>query len=150
MRLFLKSLCVAALLAVPVALVASTAEAAEKYLGTVIVTDAGMSNNYLPMDGGAFNIPGLTLLTVQPNAAAYVCVNEFAATGLPTCSATNPAGVKVTADQALPTSCPVARQILMADGGYVTGCVVVVMPVSGTSVSAPVWSREGNGARPEF
>lgn len=148
MRLFFKYLCISALLAVPIALVAQRAEAAEKYLGSIIVTDAGTSHNYLPLDGGAFGIPGLTLLTVQPNAAAYVCVNALTTAGVPTCSSS--VGVKVAADTAFPTSCPVSRQILMADGGFVSGCVVTVAPVSGTSVTSPVWQRQADGARPEF
>lgn len=147
MRLFSRLVLFAALCAVP--LLVPKADAAEKYLGTLFVTDAGAVHNYFPTDGGAFGIPGQTLLTVQPDVAAYVCVNEFGTTpAIPICTAAR--GVRVEANVGFPTSCPNSRQILMADGGYVNGCVVGVRPVTGTTVTAPVWSRQADGARPEF
>lgn len=123
------------LLSVPV-------EAAEKYLGTVIVTDAGLSSNLLPTDGGSFAITPLSLITIQPNAAAYICVDELTSARAPTCSSS--IGIKVAADTAFPSSCKPTQPVFMADGGTVTGCVVVIQPVSGASVSASVWERKGN------
>lgn len=133
-----------ALIAVSVAVTAPPAQAAEVYRGTIVVTDAGTSHNLLPLDGGSFAIPNYSRITVQPTAAAYVCVEELTDAGAPFCSATK--GVKVAQDEKFPSSCQAQHYSLMADGGLVTGCVVTIMPVSGTSVSAPVWTRGENGA----
>ena len=138
----MKKLALLGVLALSVALLAVPAGAAESYLGTIVVTDAGVVHNLLPLDGGAFAIPAMAKITVQPNAAAYLCVEQLTTTKAPTCSAV--LGVKVAADVAFPTSCGPAHYSLQADAGSVLGCVVAVMPVSGTSVTATVLSRKGD------
>ncbi len=127
---------------VSLSLLVRPAFANEVKLGTIYVTDAGLSSNLLPMDGGAFAIQGLTLLTVQPDANAYVCVNAVTSTNRPTCS--SDLGVTVASGVGFPTSCPPSAKFIMADAGIVSGCVVVVQPVSGASVAAKVFSRLGN------
>lgn len=122
--------------------VASTAHAAETYLGTVFVTDAGQSHNLLPEDGGSFYVPPLSYITVQPSAAAFVCVDQLDATGAPSCTSTN--GLTVAQDVAFPSSCKPSQRVLVADGGLVSSCVVTIRPVSGASVNAKVWQRMGN------
>lgn len=126
---------------VAVALLVRPAAAAEKYLGTVIVTDAGAVHNLFPTDGGAFSIAPNSLLTIQPNASAYVCVDELDATKSPVCTATN--GVLVSSGTAFPSSCASGTGVLMADGGFVTSCIVTCRPSSGASVNCPVWLRTG-------
>lgn len=128
--------CAALLLTVP------QAHAAERYLGTIVVTDGGTVHNLFPLDGGAFFINPNELITIQPNANAYVCVGELTSTKAPTCSAT--LGVRVDANVAFPSSCPSGTAVLMADGGFVNSCVVACLPVSGATVNCPVWSRKGN------
>ena len=127
---------VAALMLIP------SAEAAESYLGTVYSYDGGAVHNLFPTDGGAFFIPSKALVTIQPNANAYVCVDELTTAKAPTCSSV--LGVKVSADTAFPSSCKSAQPVVMADGGTVTGCVVTCAPVSGSSVNCTVWQRTGN------
>lgn len=122
---------------------ATPAAAGESYLGTIIVTDAGVVSNWFPTDGGAFYIAPQSLITIQPNANAYVCVDALTSTKAPTCSAT--IGVRIDANVAFPTSCQSSTgAVLMADGGTVSGCTVAVLPVTGATVNATVWQRRGN------
>lgn len=125
-----------------VVLLMRPAMAAEKYLGTVFVTDAGAVHNLFPTDGGAFYIAPNSLITVQPSANAYVCVDELTSAKAPTCSST--LGVLVSSGTAFPSSCASGTGVLMADGGYVTSCIVSCIPSSGASVNCPVWQRKGN------
>ena len=135
------------------------ANAAEVYLGTVANADAGTGVN-VPSNlttATPFTIPPNSLITVQPSAAAYVCV-DFASQYdagstlvdggpgpwsqylVPSCSST--LGVKVAADTAFPSACAPARALQMPDGGVVS-CAVSCVPVTGASVSCPVWTRSG-------
>lgn len=123
-------------------LVVRPAQAAEKYVGTIVVTDAGAVHNLLPLDGGAFAIAPNSLVTIQPSANAYVCVDELTSTKAPTCSSS--LGVLVSSGTAFPSSCASGTGVLMADGGYVTSCIVTCIPASGASVNCPVWVRKGN------
>ena len=118
-------------------------EAAEDYLGTIFTTDAGFTHNLFPTDGGAFAITPTALVTIQPTAAAYVCVDTISQpTHAPACTAAN--SVQVAANAAFPSSCKTAQNVLMADGGMVTGCIIQCGPVSGTSVNCAVFQRKGN------
>lgn len=117
------------------------AQAGEKYLGTIVVTDAGAVHNLFPTDGGAFYIAPNSLITVQPSANAYVCVDELTSAKAPTCSTT--LGVLVASGTAFPSSCASATSVQVADGGFVQSCTVTCVPASGASVSCPVWSRTG-------
>lgn len=123
------------------------AQAAESYRGTIVVTDGGSSHNLLPMDGGSFALPNYSRITVQPTAACYVCVEQLTDAGAPICNSA--IGVKLAADEKFPSSCKAAHDSLMADGGLVSGCVVIVTSISGAAVSAPVWTRGESGAPSE-
>jgi len=143
-----------------VALLSVPAEAAEKALGTIVNIDGGASfgavSNLTTIT--PFTIGPTSLITVQPNAAAYICVDEFAqydaGTSLsdggvgpwvqyrvPYCNST--IGQKVAADTAWPSSCAPANVYRMPDGG-ITSCAVACVPVSGSSVSCLVQERRGN------
>jgi hypothetical protein len=118
------------------------ARAAEKYVGTIVVTDAGAVHNLFPTDGGAFYIAPNSLITVQPSVNAYICVDELTAAKAPTCSTT--VGVLVPSGTAFPSSCASATAVQVADGGFVQSCTVTCLPASGASVNCPVWVRKGN------
>lgn len=132
-------------LLVVVGVCALPASAEESFRGTVIVTDAGCVHNLFPTDGGAFAIGVSALVTVQPDQNAYVCVDQVAAaTSLPNCTSTN--GVRIDQNVAFPSSCnnQQVKPVRVEDGGLVSSCVVQVCPVSGASVNAKVWERQGN------
>lgn len=123
---------------------ASPAEGAESYLGTLYVTDAGFVHNQWPTDGGQFAIAPSSLLTIQPSANAYVCVDQKAAgTNSPSCTSSN--GVLVSSGTAFPTSCAPPTNYQLPDAGLVSGvCLAMCAPASGTSVNCVVWQRKGN------
>lgn len=122
---------------------ATPAAAGESYLGTITVADGGVNSNWTLLDGGAFYIAPQTLVTIQPSANAYVCVDALSSTRAPNCSAT--IGVRIDANVAFPTSCQsTTGQVLMPDAGLVQGCTIAVQPVTGASVTATVWQRRGN------
>jgi hypothetical protein len=131
--------------------VAASARAEETYVGSIIVTDGGSGanavHNLLPSDGGAFYLAPNSLLTVQPNAAACVCVDQLAVSGafrMPTCACTGAGkGVKLAADTAFPTSCAPGTNVMMPDGGQ-RACTVACVPASGASVTCDVYYRRGN------
>jgi hypothetical protein len=144
-----KVLLVVGLLAMPLALcLVPRAHAAEVYRGTIFIQDAGCVHNLFPTDAGAFYIAPNSLITVQPDQNAFICVDELSSTKAPTCSTTNVTGtargVYVLANTAFPSSCKPAQPALMADGGMVVGCVVSVCASGVVTVNAPVWSRKGD------
>lgn len=147
------SLAVAALVLVP-----QEAAAGESYLGTVVNTDAGTGVSNLTTAAPFIAAPG-NLLTVQPSANAYVCINatttldaglllpdgglnQWVQYRVPTC--TSAIGVRIDANVAFPTSCGGGAQVALTDGGTGTRCVVSCLPVSGASVSCPTWLRLGD------
>lgn len=122
---------------------ATPAAAGESFLGQITVADAGVNSNWTLVDGGAFYVAPQSLITVQPNANAYVCIDTLTATRAPTCTAIT--GVRVDANVAFPTSCQsTTGQVLMPDAGLVQGCTIAILPVTGATVSASVWQRRGN------
>lgn len=166
--LMLSTLCLLGVFSI--ALLARRAEANEAFLGNVIVTDAGTGltavNNLTTAT--PFRIDPLTLVTVQPNVAAYVCVDQilnidagsllsdggagpWSQYRIPVCNLPDggAAGMRVEANTAFPSSCQSAAALAMPDGGF-TSCAVSCVPVSGVSVTCPVWKRQANGSRPEF
>lgn len=170
MRLFFRYICLAALLAVPVVLVARVAQAAEKHLGTIVNIDAGSGlgavNNLNTVQ--PFRINPLVLITIQPDVAAYVCVDQilnidagsilsdggagpWSQLRIPVCQLPDGGskGVRVEANSAFPSSCQSAGALVMPDGGF-TSCAVSCVPITGTSVTCPVWQRQVNGSGPEF
>lgn len=116
----------------------------EAYLGTIYVTDAGSGttavHNLTAADGGAFLIASRSKLSIQPSANAFVCIDSKPA-GVPTCDSTR--GTRIDANTLFPTSCSSASSVALPDGG-VTSCLVSCVPVSGASVTCPVWSRIGD------
>lgn len=150
---------------------AQLARAFELPLGVVINIDAGAGLN--PPSNlttiTPFRIDALVPITVQPTAAAYVCVetvaNWDAGTLLsdggccsswtqyktPSCRQLDGGsfGVRVEANVAFPSSCGESRVLAMADGGF-SSCVVSCVPVSGSSVSCYVSRRQASHSPPEW
>ncbi len=155
---------------------ARVAHAFELPLGVIVVTDAGATGATQGLNvtsnlttATPFRIPPLAVITVQPDVAAYVCVELIANldAGIlqsdggisawvqykaPSCRQMDGGsfGVSVAAGTAFPSSCGESRYLVMPDGGGYFGCVVSCVPVSGTSVSCPVSQRQANHSPPEF
>ena len=169
MRPFLKSICVVALSAA-VVFVAREAQGFEYALGKIIVTDAGSGlsavNNLTTAT--PFRINPLTLITVQPSVAAYVCVDTrlnidagsllsdggqgpWSQQRISPCRQSDGGsfGVLVAAGAAFPSSCGKADPLVMPDGGF-TSCTVGCVPSSGVSVTCEVSQRQYNSSPPEF
>lgn len=99
-------------------LLAVTALAGEKYLGTI---SANTSYNNSTSDGG-FSIPSNQKLSIQCTEGAYVVICDK----LTGCTATATSGVKLPADALFQTSTPsttngaayVAVLSTLTDGGY--------------------------------
>ncbi len=149
-----------------VALLARPAEANEVPFGTIVTADGGTAQYATSNLNTAtpFRIPALSRITIQPNAAAYICVDDVrkydAGSTLsdggvgpwsqyvsPYCSSA--VGVKVAADTAFPSSCQSAINLAMPDGGF-SSCTVSAVPVTGTALTTAVWVRQINGAPAEF
>lgn len=170
MRLFARLVLFVALFAVPVALWAHRAEAYEAPLGIIVVSDAGAAgfNQGLNVTSNLttanpFRITAQVPITVQPDVAAYVCVETTApydagyADGgwvsirAPSCRQSDGGsfGVLVAAGTAFPSSCGQSRPLSMEDGGF-SSCVVGCVPSTGTSVTCLVSQRQANHSPPEF
>lgn len=115
---------------------------ASSWRGNVVVTDGGTAHN-LPTDGGAFVITAGAMIAVQPDATAYVCVDELdLSTSVPTCLH----GTKVSADETFSSNCNSGRRAaVLDDGSTSTSCVVSCQPVPPrSSVSCSVAIRNNN------
>ena len=160
----------AALLAVPVGLLAKTAHAFEYSLGIIVVTDAGSGlsavNNLTTAN--PFRINPLTVITVQPSVESWVCVDtrlnidagsvlsdggvgpwsqyRVSPCRLPDGGAF---GVLVPANVGFPTSCGKADGVVLVDGGF-TSCTVACVPASVASGTCLVSQRQYNSSPPEF
>lgn len=147
-----------------------TAHAFELPLGVVSNTDAGTGIN-APSNLTTrvpFRIDALVPITVQPDVAAYICVetvtgydaglllsdggvDRWTQFKVPACRLGDGGafGVRVEAWTAFPSSCGESRGLLMTDGGFAS-CVVGCVPVSGASVNCSVSRRQANHSPPEF
>lgn len=118
---------------------AGTAFAGEKFLGTIFVLDAGSVHSAFAEDGGGFNMHPRTKITVQCDANTYVCVDRLACTAA--------TGVKVTIDQAFPTTTEGPQTVVNSvDAGVTRTSVVSVIPVTGATSTCRIWSRVGDEA----
>lgn len=138
-----------------------SAEAGESYLGLVYNADAGTGVS-VPSNlttATPFVVAPRSKLSIQPSANAYVCVdsldkldaglllsdgglNQWVQYRVPTCTSTT--GVRVDSNVLFPTSCGASKNPIMPDGGGVGSCTVACVPVSGSTVSCPVWQRIGD------
>lgn len=121
-----------------VVLVAATAFAGERYLGIINVR-GGTSNNLgvAGADAG-FNIPSRAKITVQCNNLDAGSANAFVGVDVAAIDAGR--GVRITGNQALPTSvgaCATAN----IDGGM--WCVISVFSTDALD-DCTVWERSGN------
>lgn len=137
------------------------AEAGESYLGQIYNADAGSGTTVVSnlTTLTPFVIAPRSKVTVQPNANAYVCVdnltkldagvllsdgglNYWQQLKVPTCTSTT--GVRVDSNVAFPTSCSSTPNPVMPDAGGVGSCTVSCVPVSGSTVTCTVWNRIGD------
>jgi len=120
-------------------LVAGVALAGEEIIGRVAVADGGATSNRFPADGGGFAVAAPSKVSIQCDAAAYVCTDAA------TCSSTT--GVYLAANTLFPTSVMrnVRTTIDSPDGGPpITGGLVSVRPASGASLNCSYFTRYGN------
>ncbi len=169
-NLLVVSACVLGVLAA-----ARVAHAFEAPLGIIVVSDAGSAGFQQGINvtsnlttANPFRIDALVPITVQPNAAAYICVESvmkydagstlsdggagpWSQYKTPSCRQADGGsfGVLVAADTAFPSSCGESRTLAMPDGGF-QSCVVACVPSSGTSVTCLVSRRQADHSPPEF
>ena len=118
-------------------LMASSAFAGEKYLGTIAGTSGPTAKNN-HNTATPFRIPPMSLVSVQCDAAAYVATD--------TVTATSTNGVKINADSILPTSVGVHTMAPSTDAGVSALTNTAVISVIGASgaVNCKVFERRGN------
>ena len=137
------------------AVLAGEAFGAERFLGTVTVSDGGFTANARQTDAG-FYIPVVAKISVQPDGHAFVCVDSHVySSGRMSCTASSgvlvPAGVLFSSSCAKrPTSALVPE--ILADGGvwdaglFGPTCTVACKALDGGTVNCAVFERYGDEA----
>lgn len=112
-------------------LVATSAFAGEKLLGTLVATT--VVNNQTTAT--PFYVPTSAKITIQCDAAAYVLTDSSTAL-----TSTN--GLKLSADAIFPTSTGIYRMPALSDAGTAGGASIQALSVSGTA-NCRVFERSG-------
>lgn len=136
--------------------VATTASAHDRYLGTITVWDGGYAANMSLMDAG-FLIGQGAKLSIQPSKDTCVCVDSHTMTsGVLSCNCTT--GVLVPAGAFFQTSCSptgkkfyITESVLLSDGGtaandaglFGPSCSVACVALDAGTSTCTVFERLG-------